>query len=419
MNRVLMSLVVVALFMTADVDGADVVWVHQMRGQEGDGTGVTPDAGEGTLAWEDDQWRALLEDAGHNIIAHDRFDELDLEPEGIETLNSADLVIFSRDTNSGDYNEFDEQEAWTEGVTVPMMILTPFVLRSSRWDMAESTGILETNKDDGIGDLIALEKDHPLFVGALNDQGEADIWDEDILGPDDSIDFLDIFDDDGKVGNGTVLAIEGDTEVPWIIHWEAGVEFYDGSLFTAGGPRLYYTVGSDDDPNSWGEKNTTAAGDRILLNAINWLTGGETLIGDFNGNGELDDGDLDLLADGQINNDKNYDLTGDGVTDFNDREAWVHDLKGTWIGDANLDGEFNSGDLVAVFAVGKYESGNEASWSEGDWDGDKMFDSSDFVVAFRDGGYEQGPVVQAVPEPSALILLLMAVLPMLKYRRSS
>ena len=353
---------------------------------------------------------ALIEDAGHNIIAHEAFDDLDLAPNDIQTLNSADLVIFSRDTNSGDYNEVDEQEAWTEGVTVPMIVLTPFVLRSNRWDMVESTGIIETNKDDGLGNLISLQKDHPIFAGVLDDNGEAAIWDDEILGPDDSIDFLDTFEDDGKVGNGTVLAIEADLELPWIIHWEAGVEFYDGSLFTAGGPRLYYTVGSDDDPYSWGEKNTTPEGDQILLNAINWLGG--TIDGDFNGNGELDAGDLDLLAEGQVNNDPKYDLNGDNVTNFSDREQWVHDLKGTWIGDANLDGEFSSGDLVAVFAVGKYESGQPASWSEGDWDGDQMFDSSDFVAAFADGGYEMGPAVQPVPEPSALILLVMAALPL-------
>ena len=304
MNRVLMRLAVASAFalMGSGIYAADVIWVHQTRGQEGDGTGVTPDAGQGTLEWEDDQWRVLLEGAGHNILAHAPYDDLDFEPDDIDVLNSADLVIFSRDTNSGDYNEIDEQEAWTEGVTAPMMILTPFVLRSSRWDMAETTGILETNKDDGLGNLVSLDKDHPLFVGALDERGEADIWDEDILGPDDSIDFLDIFDDDGKVGNGTVLALEADTEIPWIIHWEAGEEFYDGSLYNAGGPRLYYSVGSDDDPYSWGEKNTTPAGDQILLNAINWLAGVETLEGDFNSNGELDAGDLDLLTCEEVHN---------------------------------------------------------------------------------------------------------------------
>ena len=32
---------------------------------------------------------------------------------------------------------------------------------------------------------------------------------------------------------------------------------------------------------------------------------------------------------------------------------WVNDLKNTWIGDANLDLEFNSGDMVQVFVAGQ------------------------------------------------------------------
>ena len=113
MNRAPGFLVVAAVsvwtlsaFAVIDANAADLIWVHQLRGQEGEGTGVTPGAGEGTLEWEDDQWRALLEGAGHNIIAHEAYDDLDFEPQDIETLNSADLVIFSRDTNSGDYNDF-------------------------------------------------------------------------------------------------------------------------------------------------------------------------------------------------------------------------------------------------------------------------------------------------------------------------
>ena len=99
----------------------------------------------------------------------------------------------------------------------------------------------------------------------------------------------------------------------------------------------------------------------------------------------------------------------DGQVDFQDRRIWTHDHAKTWIGDADLDGEFNSGDLVSVFASGKFETNEMAGWAEGDWDGDMMFGSGDLVVAFADGGYEVGPqVAQAVPEPSTLTLLAMA-----------
>ena len=52
---------------------------------------------------------------------------------------------------------------------------------------------------------------------------------------------------------------------------------------------------------------------------------------------------------------------------------------------------FNSSDMAQVFAAGKYETGQEAGWADGDWNGDGIFDSSDMVTAFVDGGYEKSP----------------------------
>jgi hypothetical protein len=101
-------------------------------------------------------------------------------------------------------------------------------------------------------------------------------------------------------------------------------------------------------------------------------------------------------------------LTGDV------RVAYVHDVLGTWMGDSNLDGEFNSADFVNVFQAGEYEDGvaMNSSWATGDWNGDMEFDSSDFVAAFQDGGYEIGPrpaPAAAVPEPTGILLLSCGV----------
>ncbi len=107
-------------------------------------------------------------------------------------------------------------------------------------------------------------------------------------------------------------------------------------------------------------------------------------------------------------------LNDGSLTDPTARAAYVHDVLGTWMGDSNKDGEFNSGDLVAVFTAGEYEDGvpENSSWATGDWNGDKDFDSSDLVVAFSDGGFEMGPRPegQAVPEPTSLAMFLSAML---------
>ena len=137
--------------------------------------------------------------------------------------------------------------------------------------------------------------------------------------------------------------------------------------------------------------------------------------GDYNGDGMLDAADLDLQAAAMNNPNPDlgvYDENNDGLVDFADRQIWVSDLKVTWMGDADLNGQFNSGDLVTVFTAGKYESGDAANWGEGDWNGDLTFGSGDLVTAFTDGGYEAGPkaAVAAVPEPSSIILVLTSLL---------
>lgn len=130
-------------------------------------------------------------------------------------------------------------------------------------------------------------------------------------------------------------------------------------------------------------------------------------IGDLDGNGIVDAADLDLMSEFQLANNLAGDINGDGQTDFDDRLALIKGIP-TWVGDSNLDGEFNSSDFVAVFTAGKFETGEAATWAEGDWDGDQQFSSGDFVAAFTDGGFEVGPVpvTATVPEPNPILLVV-------------
>ena len=139
-------------------------------------------------------------------------------------------------------------------------------------------------------------------------------------------------------------------------------------------------------------------------------------VGDFNGNGTLDAQDIDILSAEAASgaNNSAFDLNTDGQVNAEDRRVWVEDLKRTYFGDANLDGQFNSADFVSVFQGGQYEDAiaDNSSWSTGDWNGDKDFDSNDFVLAFQAGGYEKGPrmAVRSVPEPGSLFLVAFGCL---------
>lgn len=137
--------------------------------------------------------------------------------------------------------------------------------------------------------------------------------------------------------------------------------------------------------------------------------GGTDVTGDFNNDGVLDLADIDMLTMESASGANNaaFDLTGDGSVNFDDVSMWAKDstIGNTWIGDANLDGQFDSTDFVKVFTDGKYDTEQAAVWSEGDWNGDGIFNSSDFVAAFTDGGYVAG--ARAVPEPAGAMLMLL------------
>ncbi|MCA9216618.1 MAG: dockerin type I repeat-containing protein, partial [Planctomycetales bacterium] len=131
--------------------------------------------------------------------------------------------------------------------------------------------------------------------------------------------------------------------------------------------------------------------------------------GDFNGNGLLDVEDIDQLTFQVVHHlqDLRFDSDFNGEVEQTDRDVWIRTIADTYYGDANLDGQFNSQDLVAVFQAAEYEDGNNlnSTWAEGDWNGDGDFTSRDLVFAFQDGGYENGPLVSvAVPEPSVSLI---------------
>ena len=88
--------------------------------------------------------------------------------------------------------------------------------------------------------------------------------------------------------------------------------------------------------------------------------------------------------------DNTFDLDSTDLNvDSSDVEFMITSVLVTSFGDANLDGVFNSSDLVLVFQTGEYEDlivGN-STWVDGDWNCDGEFTTADLVVAFQSGRY--------------------------------
>ena len=142
----------------------------------------------------------------------------------------------------------------------------------------------------------------------------------------------------------------------------------------------------------------------IAINGSARAVTGSRIAGDVNGDGMVDAGDIDALTEAiqAGSNESVFDIDGDGMVDIDDHAALIVDTLNTFFGDANLDREFSSADLVNVFAFGHYEDAivGNSTWETGDWNADREFTSGDFVAAFEQGGYEMGPRQPvAVPEP--------------------
>jgi hypothetical protein len=187
-----------------------------------------------------------------------RHKAITLDDDKIAALNAADLIIVSRNSNSGDYDDGDEPTQWNS-VTTPMINSSSHLIRSSRWRWLDTTSL--PNLSDTVVDILAA--DHPIFAGVASPV----LVDDGLVGPTTYADITGV-----GVGNGTLLAQVTGTEVAWIVEWEAGVEFYPGSVEIAGGPRMFFAAGTQEgDGVGRGEMNLTPEGKTVFLNAVNMM----------------------------------------------------------------------------------------------------------------------------------------------------
>ena len=92
----------------------------------------------------------------------------------------------------------------------------------------------------------------------------------------------------------------------------------------------------------------------------------------------------------QGTSDLEFDLNDDDEVDEADVGYLIDRVLNNLEGDANLDGPFDSSDLIEVLQYRKYEDLDVgiSTWATGDWNGDRDFNSSDLIDALQDGRYE-------------------------------
>ncbi len=240
------------------VQAANIIWVSDAYDERADGI-------------PDDQAGAdFIASLGHTVdyqrgasFGNGYWRTLDAAK--IAALNAADLVIVSRNSDSGNYDDADEIAQWN-GITAPLILMTPYISRNSRWIWYNNATLSE---DGGTPTLVAVDPHHPIFNGVnLNSKNEVDIYDQAVGSG--TVSFPGVLDQ----GNGTLLAqaISGTRTI--IAEWAAGKPFYAGGAQTPAGKRMIFCGGTREGSGfGRGEFNLNDEGKKLLANAIEYMLG--------------------------------------------------------------------------------------------------------------------------------------------------
>lgn len=191
---------------------------------------------------------AALEAAGHTVeVISQKYENLTTA--GVATLNSFDLVIISRNNNSGLYGTNADVRANWMAVTKPVLIMSPYVARSSRLQLFSSDGGI----DGGGTSVTTTLTDHPIFTEiTLTGGNTGDITTGTLNTP-----------DTASAGNGVLIGTDGTNAA--IAEWNANTAAYTGAGVHAG-KRMYLAGTSTYTFNDIGTK--------IFLNTIQYLGAG-------------------------------------------------------------------------------------------------------------------------------------------------
>jgi len=224
---------------------AKVIWVSDNKTPTADGVPA------------DQAWVDLLVAQGYDVDLSFRNKEgRTLDDAKIAALNAADLIIISRDTDSGSYDDGQEPTQWNS-ITTPIIMQVAHIARNNRWLWLNSA----TTNDAQPAALKAVALSHPVFSGVTLDANNQ----VNVLTTKSS------FVSTADAGNGTVIATRADNDQLWIVEWQAGQVFYAGSTQTAAGHRMLLCSGGTVLPVTDGTYNLTPDGEKMFLNAVEYM----------------------------------------------------------------------------------------------------------------------------------------------------
>jgi len=250
-NHLFSFVLLSVLFLASSAPAFNIIWVSDNKTPSG---GIPADQG----------WVNLLRAQGHTVdytnvtVNTGYWNNIDADATKLAALNAADLIIVSRDLNSGSYaNNATELTRWNTDIKKPVLCVMAHMARSNgaldRWRWLSNTG-----QNDATPTLQAVATAHPIFSGVtLNASNQVNI-----LTSNSSISNA------TSAGNGTLIARRADNSQVWIAEWPTGVEFYSGSGYTTGARRMLFCAGGIGPDGGY---NLNADGQKMFLNAVNYL----------------------------------------------------------------------------------------------------------------------------------------------------
>jgi len=206
---------------------------------------------------------------------------------------------------------------------------------------------------------------------------------------------------------------------------------------TSGGDTMHISFVDDDlamwtgiDPGADGSFSILVTS--VLIGHREWAPGLDAITlaeegapsmlspGDLDGDGDVDNDDVDLLRAGL--GDAANDLDGDGDADEDDLVYLVENYLewyrsnpgagvGTFVGDINLDGLVDAADVADM----KSGFGLAGGWGDGNLNGDGVVNVTDLMLLKANDG--QDAEGGAVPEPAMLMILAVGAAALLRRRR--
>ena len=173
------------------------------------------------------------------------------------TLSAADVIVVSRDTNSGNYDDGGgaEMDFWN-GLSGSILLSNGYISRNSRWDWVASGDVDAVSAAGNESNI--LDAGSPLLAGVDTTGGSLDLFD-------DSIGNIDQIIDSASVGGGNVILDDGGSHII-LASWEAGDSFPlngPGSVNTFGGDRILFGM---DTPSSITQ--FTADGQQVFIDSL-------------------------------------------------------------------------------------------------------------------------------------------------------